>query len=488
MGPAAPPDPIAELRPFEEETRRAFDFAKPPSAETGLGPDPWALRHVPSGWIGILRGRSAIVLLDDELHELARLPAPRSPTGIALTKNGDVLVVGELSPAVARYSVQGQSLTALGESRVPGVFGLRDVAVSPGGAVWVVDERGARVLRVNTTGSAATVASSLSVGHGAVQVIATAKHVVVSAVTEHAIVVIPTDAAGAPTARDPVRITNDGPLWGFDARETEGGLLVVAGGVEDHPLDRHGGFFGFIDSFVYAYRVGDTKAKRVAAVDVAELGVVTPKAVAIDASVHDHLELLVTGYGSPRGLHLTLDSETLAKADPIALVPGVRALERAGARVAMADPLLDAWVMLDERGGVQIVPVNDAPPRSAASRLGEALFFTSLMAPNNASTGPLSRFTCETCHFEGYTDGRTHHTGREEIHATTKPLVGSSAIALTSRVRSTPIFRPSRMPSSASRERATTSTPSSPSSRVTMCGSSTSAYASTSRRSISAAR
>ena len=46
------------------------------------------------------------------------------------------------------------------------------------------------------------------------------------------------------------------------------------------------------------------------------------------------------------------------------------------------------------------------------------------MAPNNSSEGRHSRFTCETCHFEGYVDGRTHYTGREDIHATTKPLRG----------------------------------------------------------------
>lgn len=62
--------------------------------------------------------------------------------------------------------------------------------------------------------------------------------------------------------------------------------------------------------------------------------------------------------------------------------------------------------------------------RSSDSRVGEALFFTSMMAPWNKSDGRLSRFTCETCHFEGYVDGRTHHTGRGDIRATTKPLLG----------------------------------------------------------------
>jgi hypothetical protein len=90
----------------------------------------------------------------------------------------------------------------------------------------------------------------------------------------------------------------------------------------------------------------------------------------------------------------------------------------------MANPLLDAWMLFDERGLAEIVPVAGETPRPMASRLGEALFFTSLMAPRNSSAGPLSRFTCETCHFEGYVDGRTHHTGRTDVHATTKPLVG----------------------------------------------------------------
>ena len=46
------------------------------------------------------------------------------------------------------------------------------------------------------------------------------------------------------------------------------------------------------------------------------------------------------------------------------------------------------------------------------------------MAPSSSSEGAKSRFSCETCHFEGYVDGRTHHTGRGDVRATTKPLVG----------------------------------------------------------------
>jgi len=86
---------------------------------------------------------------------------------------------------------------------------------------------------------------------------------------------------------------------------------------------------------------------------------------------------------------------------------------------------LDAWVVASPSGNT-LVRVDDASEstRSTESRLGEALLFTTLMAPWNRSDGRLSRFTCETCHFEGYVDGRTHFTGRGDVHATTKPLLG----------------------------------------------------------------
>jgi hypothetical protein len=437
-------DPIAALRPFGEEVRRGFDFARPPSAETGFGADPWAVRRVPGGWVGILRGRSAVVLLDEDLREVARAAAPRSPTGLAVTPAGEVIVVGELSPVVARFAVRGPAFGGLptpsrgrpdpalaptGETRIPNVFGLRDVAVAPSGVVWVVDERGGRILRL-PKGGAGQPLGSVDVGHGAVQIIATARHVVASAVSDHAIVVIPTDAAGVPLAgaRAPVKIRHDGPLWGFDARETPAGLVVVAGGVEDHPLDRREGFFGYVDSFAYAYRIKDGEASRIAAVNVAELGVVTPKAVAIEGVQDAHVSALVTGYGSATAVRLDLGGASATAGGAFALVPGVRALASTPSAIVMADPLLDAWVRLDAEGArVTVVAVPDSAggaPRDARSRLGESLFFTSLMAPKNTSDGAHSRFTCETCHFEGYVDGRTHHTGREEIHATTKPLVG----------------------------------------------------------------
>lgn len=396
-----------------------------------MGADPWALRRVPSGWVGILRGRSAVVLLDDAMNELARAPAPRSPTALAVTKNGEVLVAGELSSSLARFAVRGSALVPLGEVRVPGVLGLRDLAVSPAGVIWALDEHGGRLLRLAPSAAtggagakgAVTVLSSTPVGHGAVQVLATARHVVVDAVTDHRLLVIATDAAGVPVPGEPVSITHDGPMWGFDARETDAGLVLAAGGVEDHALDRKAGFFGFIDSFVFVHRLHDGVLTELGVIDVSAHGVITPKALSVEAIEGDRVDVLVTAYGSAAGVRLALHAGAQPVIAPLALVPGIRTVERAGDTTAMADPLLDAWVAMDGRG-VHVVPVANEPPRPVASRLGEALFFTTLMAPKNDSAGAHSRFTCETCHFEGYVDGRTHHTGRDDVHATTKPLVG----------------------------------------------------------------
>ncbi len=111
------------------------------------------------------------------------------------------------------------------------------------------------------------------------------------------------------------------------------------------------------------------------------------------------------------------------------LPPGTAAADVGddGAVVA-ANPLLDAWVVAGN-GGARIVAIpGERPPRAMLSRVGELLFFTTMMAPWNSSDGALSRFTCEACHHEGYVDGRVHFTGRhagaDEVHATTRPLLG----------------------------------------------------------------
>ncbi|WP_438022335.1 hypothetical protein [Sorangium sp. So ce233] len=448
------PDPLEPLRQFEASRRAAADFSRLPSSDRLHGPDPIALRPVdPRGrpaapgapaLLSPLRGRDALVLLDASLRELSRAPAPASPTGVAVVPSGEVFASGEASPALFRYAVRGASLEPAGRVELAGVHGIRDLAAGPEGVLYALDERAGALLTLRPGPAGAGGRLDVErwdepIGAGPFRVVRLARHLIVACLLDHTLVVLPVGADGRPLSGGAARIRHDGPLWSFDALETEGGgLLLAAGGVEDHPLDRTGGSFGFIDSFVFLYRVAAgarPEVTRLSAVNVSEHGVLTPKAVALSAVPGSaDVRVIATGYGGDRRAELLFrvsraSHAGLSPAPEVStrpLVPGVAAMVALGdGAFAYANPLLDAW-LLDAGGALETRPVHDGgdDARAEEVRLGEALFFTSLMAPWNRTDGPLSRFTCETCHFEGYVDGRTHHTGRGDVRATTKPLLG----------------------------------------------------------------
>ncbi|MDI1477883.1 c-type cytochrome [Polyangium sp. y55x31] len=433
---AAEPDPLPALRAFEAERRAATDFAALPPSDAAFGADPYAIAALPGGerFVALLRGRDAIVVLDASMRELARLPAPASPSGLVVTPDGrSVFVVGERDAGVRWFEIQDTApyLARKDDDLATSTRGLRDVAAGPEGAVYAVEEDKGRLFTLwpnvpNTVGEVATI------GGGPIHVERVGSFVVIDALFAHALVIRPVDEAGRVLEAGEARIVHDGPIWGFSAVPDGDGLLVLAGGVEDRPLDRRGGFFGYIDSFVLLYRVERGAARLLSAVNVAELGVVTPKALDLAKEKDGTLRALVTGYGGEASARLVFDAsgKTLAipaKTSPT--VPGIRDLVMLpGGGFVGANPLLDAFVIVrPDEPRETIVPVVDrdgpAPP-SAEARLGEALFFTTLMAPENGTEDAHSRFTCETCHFEGYVDGRIHHTGRGEVRVVTKPLVG----------------------------------------------------------------
>jgi hypothetical protein len=418
-------DALARLRDFEQQRRATTDFATLPGSDVALGPDPYRIAALGDGYVGLLRGAAAIVVLDRDGGEQQRLPAPRSPSGLAV-RGDDVYVVGEGAQALWRYRRTAGGLVQVGTQAIaPGGAALapRDVAITADGrTAIVVEDRGGRRLEVALDGRAAPRdASGLEAAscHGAMQVATVPGASAVDCLLDHALEL----RDGARVAR----IHHDGPMWRLALhRMPDGALVVAAGGVEDHPLVREDGGFGYIDSFVYVYRLAPGgEPERVAAINSAELGVVTPKWLAIQAR-GAALEVTAAGYASPRTLTARWPDGDLARRPELTcapLVPGAAdAVLGADGSLAAADPLLDAWVI--RRGDdVRVVPVAGAP-RPLASRLGELLFFTTLMAPWNSSDGALSRFTCETCHHEGYVDGRTHYTGRDDVFATTRPLLG----------------------------------------------------------------
>ena len=420
---------LAALHTFEEQRRAATDFAALPPSDVALGPDPYRIAALRDGrLIGLLRGESAAVLLDASGAELGRVDAPRTPGGLAVSGGGDdVLVVGEAARELAQLRVAGDRIERVASVAID-ALAMRDVALAPDGrTAYVVEDRDGRLLAValarepRTHALRSTGVRELGRCHGPIQVAAIAEYVAVDCLLDHTIEI-------RRDGGDPVRIHHDGPLWRFALRrEADGGLLIAAGGVEDHPLVREDGGFGYVDSFVYLYRLapGTAQPVRLAAVNTSALGVVTPKWLAFRTAPAGGVAVAVAGYASANLVTLTWhDTAAEPTVERAPLLPGTAAAAVVGDAVIAANPVFDGWVVA--RGGEpQLIAVaGGRPPRPLASRLGELLFFTTLMSPWNSSEGSLSRFTCETCHHEGYVDGRVHFTGRGTVHAATRPLLG----------------------------------------------------------------
>lgn len=372
---------IGDLENEEVALRAATDWARFPASDRTLGPDPVDVIALPDGrYVGALRGADAVVLLDAQGRELDRAAAPRAPRTLTVASDG-FAVAGEAPPRAQRFVVDKDRLAPQAQA--------------------AADERVAPFVRTTAGGWSARL-----------DVLGHAVHV-------------------SKDGRAVAALSADGPPLGVALRPAGADLLVAVGLIEDHPLDRSIGSFGHIDSFLRVFRVdggggaggGEHAARRLLELNLSELGVVTPKALAFV----DDDTVLVAGSGSGRAAQIRVSSGAGAL---VPSLPGVVALvpTKSGAKTGFigASPLLDAWVISDGQGAhaVPVPATNDGSRRSVDSRLGEALVFTTIMAPRQKSDGPLSRFTCEACHFEGGADGRTHHTGREDIRATTRPLMG----------------------------------------------------------------
>ncbi|HUS66737.1 MAG TPA: hypothetical protein VMZ28_19505 [Kofleriaceae bacterium] len=419
---------LAELRAFEDARRAATDFAHVP-ATGALGADPVRVAWLPGGGgaVGLLRGDDAVVRLRTDGSEAARAPAPPSPTALAIDASGVAWVGGTGS---ARVVALDAGLREVASVQLDG-WTARALAVSDRW-LFAADQRSGaiRAVAIDRRGGRVRLGARRAVGscREPIQLALTERNLVVACLIDHAALLYPLAPAGAPAAgATPVRVVHDGPMWSVAAASDAERDVVVAGGVEDHPLERADGGFRYIDSFLYVYQVpaGAARAERLAAINLSAEGVVTPKWVSLSLSRAGATARAV-GYGSPVAATVTWDRLAPGATPRIA----TRAFEPGVTDVAgglAASPLLDAWVVVDEGGATRRVaaPVPAAAAaRSYESRLGEALLFTTAMAPWNRSDDELSRFTCETCHFEAYGDGRVHFTGRGTVHAATKPLRG----------------------------------------------------------------
>ena len=421
------------LADFEASRRRATDFAHLPPANRSHGADPYALARLDAQHlVGVLRGASALVLLDARLRELQRIDVPGFAVAVAVSDSGECWVAAEASHRLLRFRFDGQRLVPAGQLELPGTQGIHALASGPRGLLYALSGHEGELLTLDPAG-ARPVLEARRVGHGPISVRRVASLLVVDLLLDHSVIVFELNEQGR-VGEERARVHHDGPIWGFDAALLgDGQLLLAAAGVEDHALDRSQGFFGNVDSFVFCYLLPKSGGIReLWRRNVSELGVVTPKAPLLFVA-NGQARLFVAGYGSDRALQLyfepTSPADARVQSEPF--LPGVAAaLALPSGEIALADPLLDAWLLRPAAGErsepAEIIPVTaeQTPLAATEERLGEALFFTTLMAPNNTSEGSRSRFSCETCHFEGYVDGRVHYTGRDDVHVATKPLRG----------------------------------------------------------------
>ncbi|MGE3546588.1 MAG: hypothetical protein AB7L28_21860, partial [Kofleriaceae bacterium] len=291
---------LSELRQLEEERRAATDFATLPASDVVLGADPYRIVRVARDrFAGLLRAESAIVLLDGSGAELARAAAPRSPSGLAVTAAGDVLVVGEGAREIAQFRVRGASLERVATLPID-ALGMRDIAVTADArTAYIVEELDGRLLEISLARGGVLASSGvreLGRCHGPIQVETAGDRLVVNCLLDRTLEI---RSRTSPDRAAVVRIQHDGPMWGFAIEPSVDGLLVAAGGVEDHPLERRDGGFGYIDSFIYLYRVpaGAREAERLAAINASARGVVTPKWLAIRTR-GDTIGVTTAGYGS----------------------------------------------------------------------------------------------------------------------------------------------------------------------------------------------
>jgi len=390
-------DPLGEemarvgerLRGFDAAQRTRAEFAHLPTWDRLSGPEPYAVARVPSSphLVGILRGDDAVVVLDDAMHEIQRLAAPLAPTALALGEDGSLFVAGELDSTLARFRWQGGQLESAGVWDLGGIRAVRGLAAGVSGWVYAAEEREGRLIALRLEQGARAVRSphhpagddilqrqEMGACRGPIRASRVADRVIADCVTDHTLVIHRLEPSGAPSAERPVVIRHDGPIWSFDAVATGDGLLIAAGGVEDHPLDRTIGAFGYIDSFLFLYRIGASSdtAVREAAVNISELGVVTPKAIML----REHpMAVTVTGYGSDELVELSFGE---GPSRPPAVhredfVPGAAAVVSLDdGRLAFANPLLDAWIVTSRDSPPTVVSVAHAsgqvpPTRKCAS-------------------------------------------------------------------------------------------------------------------------
>ncbi|HEX2875244.1 MAG TPA: hypothetical protein VHP33_28530 [Polyangiaceae bacterium] len=427
----APPKPsvlsrqrVRALRAQEAAVREGISPREQPPWVDVSGSDPYRItaRVGEEGFVGILRGSKALVTLGADLEERTRVPLPETPTALCVTVAGDAWVAGRYGRSLLRVQLGQSGATAITLRRELPMAGVADLACADDGVVHVLPADGSELLTLDRTGHEL---GSFQALPGGLRLLRRGSVLFEVSLFERSLRALELGPRGVPT-RELGRLQHDGTLWALDATDWgSGGPLVAVVGAEDKPLVRAHGEFENIDSYLWLYRLEPAGFTFIAELNVSDFGLVVPKALHFRED-DARLTLDVLAAGSGRLLHATwgsgLGAPPSLRVEPAPPGASDAVFGRDGS-VTYASPLYDAWGRL-ERASNRLVRVDPERGPELDVRLGEALFFTDLMAPENTSAGSHSRFSCETCHWEGGVDGRRHYTGRADVSVVTKPLFG----------------------------------------------------------------
>jgi hypothetical protein len=127
-------------------------------------------------------------------------------------------------------------------------------------------------------------------------------------------------------------------------------------------------------------------------------------------------------------------AQSAARVLPVGSNPAAVAFLTDG-RVVTADRLSDTLTFVPPGGGaaapeagVEQLAIGRLQ-RSTAAELGELLFFSRSLVPNNVADGPLSIYTCAACHVDGHIDGRRHPSKFNRFFSMTKTCRGLAGTA-----------------------------------------------------------
>jgi mono/diheme cytochrome c family protein len=387
---------------------------------------------------------------------VARARVCRFPGALAPLPGGGVLVACRFEPGLRRLARASDGtwrsviLDAGAEAGARGLAlspdgGLAYVASPPTGGLKVVSLTGAGVVQVLTTGLSPRVLRVVPGGTlpGEPRALLLVSNFIDRKVTVHpvgsdgrlspAVQTIAVEApvldmvvSGAPGGRgrflllltheDRALSRASGPVQGLDSGVLR--LLARGGSAEGPPFEDPGpGRRVFIN---FSERAPEA---------VIELGAVArderTDALAFVGAGSDNLLVTPNGELGPRDAHVVVVGSAPAA---VAALPG--------GRWVTADRLSDTLTFVAAAGSSQPAPtrvtgtlVVGAPSRTSPAELGELLFYSRALTPNNVADGPLSLYTCAACHDDGHIDGRRHPAKRNRFFSMTKSCRGLGTTA-----------------------------------------------------------